>query len=47
MKTNEINKNDEKFLKAQELFLQLKEAGLGYWAEHGEKLYVAPNPLIQ
>ena len=46
-KTNEINKNDEKFLKAQELFLQLKEAGLGYWAEHGEKLYVAPNPLIQ
>src|SRR3990167_6661582 len=46
-KTNEINKNDEKFLKAQELFLQLKEAGLGYWVEHDEKLYAATNPIIQ
>src|SRR3989344_197385 len=46
-KTNEINKNDEKFLKAQELFLQLKEAGLGYWVEHDEKLYAATNQILQ
>src|SRR3989344_2447549 len=46
-KTNEINKNDEKFLKAQELFLQLKEAGLGYWVKHDENLYAATNQIIQ
>ena len=29
------------------MFLQLKEAGLGYWVEHDEKLYAATNPIIQ
>lgn len=45
--TNKINDNDRKFLEAQELFLQLKEAGCGYWAEKNGELYVAPNPIIK
>ena len=45
--TNPINDNDRKFLRASELSLQLKESGMGYWAEKDGILYVAPNPIIQ
>ena len=42
----EINENDKKFNEAQELFLQLKEAGCGYWVEEKNKIYICPNPII-
>lgn len=45
-KTNDHNENDKKFNEAHELFLQLKEAGCGYWAEQDGTLYVCPNPII-
>ncbi len=44
--TNECNENDRKFNKAQELFLQLKEAGAGYLAEKNDIVYICPNPII-
>ncbi len=41
------NKNDRLALKAYTLFLELKEAGLGYFAEQDGKLYCCPNPIIR
>ena len=46
LQTNKGNENDYKFIESQELFLQAKEAGIGYWAEKDGKLYIAPNPII-
>ena len=46
LQTNQGNKNDFKFLEAQELFLQLKEAGCGYCAEKDEELFICPNPIV-
>lgn len=44
---NKIKDEDKKFNDAQELFLQLKESGAGYWAEQGSKIYICPNPIIR
>lgn len=41
------NENDEKFLKAMFLFLEAKEAGLGYFAEQDGILYCCPNPIVK
>jgi hypothetical protein len=40
------NKDDKKALKAYMYFLELKEAGLGYFAEEDGILYCCPNPIL-
>ena len=47
LQKNKGNKNDYLFVEAMELFLQLKEAGMGYFAEKDGILYVCPNPIIR
>jgi len=43
---DKINQHDKLFLESQELFLQLKEAGAGYWAEKDGILYICPNAIV-
>jgi len=47
VQTKKGNKNDYRFIEAMELFLQLKEAGAGYFAEQDGILYVCPNPIVR
>lgn len=47
LQTEKGNESDKKALRTFLLFLKLKEAGLGYFAEQDGKLYCCPNPIIQ
>ena len=47
LQSNKGNEHDEKFLKAMELHLKVKEAGCGYMAEKDGILYLAPNPTLR
>src|SRR3990167_5481143 len=46
LQDHEGDKNDRLVKKALNIFIEMREEGLGYWAEWKNTLYLIPNPII-